>query len=105
MFAVAVLLTLLKLGGIVGVKPLLLKLVPGANLAEAAATPVVQKTPYGELLDLPDTGVLAPEPPRVLAYHNLWHYGISGRGGSGRGRRAGPGRSAHFLQALAGGDA
>jgi hypothetical protein len=106
MFAVAVLLTLLKLGGIVGVKPLFLKLVPGANLAEEAATPVVQKTPYGELLGSPDTGVLAPEPLGSLLTITS---GVTGSPvGEDRGEAGGPARdegSARFLQALAGGDA
>jgi collagen type III alpha len=55
-FAVAVLLVLFKLGGIVGVNPLFLRMVPATTVANAAEPLVIDKAPYGELLILPEAG-------------------------------------------------
>jgi collagen type III alpha len=55
MFAVAVLLALLKLGGSSGVKPFFLKMVPATPVAKAAQTATGDwKAPTDETLDLPD---------------------------------------------------
>lgn len=62
MFAVAVLLALLKLGGIIGVKPLFLRVVPTTAATKAAEPPAVHTAPYDELLHLPPgAGGPAPE--------------------------------------------
>ena len=55
MFAVAVLLALLKLGGFSGAKPFFLKMVPATPIAKAAQAAAVDgKVPGDEALDLPD---------------------------------------------------
>jgi murein DD-endopeptidase MepM/ murein hydrolase activator NlpD len=54
MFAVAILLALLKLGGITGAKPLFLKMVPAEPVAKAAEPADDEKVSVGERLDLPD---------------------------------------------------
>ncbi len=54
MFAVAVLLALLKLGGITDAKPLFLKMVPAEPIAKAAEPAGEEKASVGEKLNLPD---------------------------------------------------
>ena len=53
MFTVAVLLAFLKLGGVMGDKPLFLKMVPATTVAKAAEPISAKKDLRGELLDLP----------------------------------------------------
>jgi murein DD-endopeptidase MepM/ murein hydrolase activator NlpD len=65
MFAVAVVLALLKLGGIIGTKPLFLKMVPATPTAKAAEpAPAKNTVPDGEVLDLADANGRQPEPVR-----------------------------------------
>lgn len=63
MFAIAVVLALLKLGGIIGTKPLFLRMVPATPAAKTAEPESAKSTaPEGEVLDLPDTNRPPPEP-------------------------------------------
>jgi hypothetical protein len=62
MFAVAVLLILLKLGGSSGAKPLFLRMVPATPVAKAVEPATAEKGSKGEVLDLPDADRPTPEP-------------------------------------------
>jgi hypothetical protein len=63
MFALAVVLALLKLGGIIGTKPLFLRMVPATPAAKTAEPASAKSTaPEGEVLDPPDANRRQPEP-------------------------------------------
>lgn len=62
LFSVAVLLALLKLGGITGTKPLFLRVAPASLVAKAAEPASTRDERGNEILDLPDVDGPAPKP-------------------------------------------
>ncbi len=62
LFSVAVLLALLKLGGITGTKPLFLRVAPATPVAKAAEPGFTKDERRNEILDLPDADGPAPKP-------------------------------------------
>ena len=62
MFTVAVLLAFMKLSGVMGVKPLFLRMVPATTVAKAVEPVSAKKVLWGELLYLPGAEDFVPAP-------------------------------------------